>query len=118
MSRRFTPTAYTLTITSGTSDTEAFSVGRGRWMGIMMSTAWTAAGIIPMVALTSTSTFVPAYSDDGNPYDMTVAADRYVVADVSAILLGAAPVMRLRSGTAAAAVNQAVTRTLTVTLSE
>lgn len=118
MSRRFAPQTYTVTITSGTSDSGSILVGRARWMGVMMSTAWTAAGIVPLVGLSSTGAFVPAYSDDGNAYDMTVAADRYVTFDVAAILAGAAPYMRLRSGTAASAVNQVGTRTLTVSLSE
>lgn len=96
---------------TGTVDLDA---GRRTLIGIQMPAAWTAASLTFAVSHNGT-TFVPLYWNGG---EYTILAAGGAAASLGVSLEPSAfagwPFVRVRSGTAASAVNQAAERTLVV----
>jgi len=81
-------------------------------LGIQMPSAWT-AGAITFQGSHDGATFYNLYDDSGNEHSVTVAASRFVGFEAAGAQALRAPLqIKLRSGTAAAPVNQAASRTL------
>lgn len=78
---------------------------------IDMPAAWTAANITLQIA-SADGTFRDVYDSSGNEITITAAASRRIVVPPNTYISGGA--MRLRSGTAAAPVNQGADRTILV----
>lgn len=97
------------TIANGASLSGAVYLGEKTLLGLVMPAAWTAAVITLSVSLDGT-TYVDAYDSTGTETSYTVAASRYIALN-PANLVGVRYV-KLRSGTAASAVNQAAARTI------
>ena len=81
--------------------------------GIIMPAAWTAAGMTFQAAAATGGTFYNLYDAYGTEKALTVAAERYIPIDDPAFWLGVR-YLKVRSGTAASAVNQAAARTITL----
>jgi len=85
-------------------------------MQIHMPTTWDAAVITFAAAPSETGTYNPVTKDDGSEYQLTVAANKVVVCDATAMAIASTQWLKLRSGTSGAAVNQTSDRTLELTL--
>jgi len=110
MSERVMPKTYftTATIASGASLSAEID-GRGmRLVKIFMPTAWTSADMTFAEAEASGGTFDPLYTDASSPAEVTVpvAASRTIVVGTNRDSLNAMGYFKIRSGTAAIAVNQ------------
>ncbi len=85
--------------------------------GLLMPTGWTAGKISFLVATATDTTFLPVYDDTGGEVLVTVTQNRAIaVVGAAADALTPWSIMKLRSGTATAAVNQAAARDVTVRL--
>ena len=116
MSERIMPKTYftTATIASGASLSAEID-GRGmRLVKIFMPTAWTSAAITFAEAEASGGTFDPLYTDASSPAEVTipVAASQTVVIGTNKDSVNAMGYFKIRSGTAASAVNQAGARVI------
>jgi hypothetical protein len=116
MSKDTRPLAQTAVIANGASLSDAIELGDGvrQVCGIQMPAAWTAASLTFAVSADGI-TYSPLYFDTG---EYTVAAGAGAVASAGISLEPRAfagwPYVKVRSGTAASAVNQGAARTLTV----
>ena len=110
------PLVQSAVIANGASLSDTVELGDGvrQLVGIQMPAAWTAASLTFAVSFDGT-TFVPLYWDGA---EYTVAAAGGAAASLGVSLEPSAfagwPFVRVRSGTAASAVNQAAERTLQV----
>lgn len=111
--------AIKVTIPNGAALSNAIGVGADRIVGIVMPTDWTAANLTLQAAVDQSATNPPVITwgnvvDDAGAELVLAAApdaDEYVaIADSRALL--ALGVVRIRSGTAGAPVNQAAERVL------
>jgi len=102
----------TATILGTASLSAAVDLMGGRLVGIQMPSAWTAAGLT-FQASADGETYADLYDDGGNEVGGSAAASRYIVFDAGANFEGVRW-LKVRSGTAASAVNQDATRTLTL----
>ena len=93
---------------SGSTDIADYHV-----VGIFMPAAWTSAAITVQVSQDA-STWNDVYDRFGTEYSVTTAASRYIA--LSPTDIGPARYIRLRSGTASAAVSQAAARDITLAL--
>lgn len=91
-------------ILNGQSLSGAISLGGVRLFGLVMPAAWTAAVVTFQASFDNGATWVSMYDASGNELSVTVGASRYVALDP--VYFAAVPMIRLRSGTAAAPVNQ------------
>ncbi len=99
------------TIASGASLSGAVAFGDGVLAGILMPAAWTAAALT-FEGSVDGATFKPLHDDVGTEIQFTVDADRIVI--VAPYDFSALRFLKVRSGTSAAAVNQAAERVLTL----
>ena len=108
----------TATIGAGTALSAAVNLGVGRVRGIQMPGVWTAAVLTFQVSLDGTNFFelIDARPTIGYVYTtgLAVAITQFVCIDP--VLFDGVPIIKIRSGTLAAAVNQGVAATLTVAL--
>ena len=116
MSERVMPKTYftTITIASGASLSAEID-GRGmRLAKVFMPAAWTSADLTFAVAEASGGTFDPLYTDAGTPAEVTVpvAASRTISIGTNKESLSAMGYFKVRSGTAASAVNQEASRVI------
>lgn len=104
--------AETVTIASGASLSAEINC-RGRVpKRIIMPAAWTAANLTFQTGLVTGGSFTDKYDPAGTEYLVVAAAGREIPLPYDAF--AAIPFLKIRSGTAAAAVLQAADRTLTV----
>jgi hypothetical protein len=80
-------------------------------VGIVMPAAWTAANLT-FQASEDGAAYANLYDENGNEVTVTAAAARYI--RLAPADWCAAPFLKVRSGAAASAVNQAAARTLTL----
>ena len=106
----------TFKILSGQSLSEAIpmnSMGNGSRLAIVgMPAAWDAANLTFQVSLDNQVSWLNLYDSSGSEYSVTAAASRAIMIPL-ADFIGVTD-MKIRSGTAAAAVNQTANRTLTI----
>lgn len=107
----FPITNPTATILSGASLSGAFYVGAGRLVGIQMPAAWTTASLTFQTSQDG-STFSNLYDYAGNEVVVSADTSRQIAVDN----IDAGIWMKVRSGTAASAVNQGADRILTMTV--
>jgi hypothetical protein len=106
--------AYTTaTIANGASLSGAVDLGRYRLARIEMSAAWTAAAITFQVSRDGV-TYYNLYDKTGTEYSVTTDASRGVIIPLTDFL--GVQFLKVRSGTAGAAVNQAAERVLNLVL--
>lgn len=96
-------------IASGQSLSSAIDIGGTTMLAIIMPSAWTAASITFQVS-NDGSNFSDLYNSGGSEVSVTVAASKAIQLDALQFL--GWRYIKLRSGTAAAAVNQAASRSL------
>lgn len=103
-------------IASGASLSGAIDLGGARIMAIIMPSAWTTAANITFAASSAIDgTFVKVQDDQGNETTLAgVAASVAIGLDSQGDDLKGFRFLKIRSGTAASAVNQAAARTLIV----
>jgi hypothetical protein len=102
-------TSVTATIANGASLSGAVSLAGAGLLRILMPAAWTAAALTFQVS-PDDGTYYDLYGDDGVEYSVTVAAARAVTLDVTRFV--GISFLKVRSGTASAAVNQGGSRAL------
>jgi len=104
----------TATIAISTSLSAAIALPPGWYpAAILMPAAWTAADLTFQLSLDGT-TFADLYDDAGTEVTAKAAAARYITLDP--LEFRTARAIKLRSGTAASAVNQEAARTLILVL--
>lgn len=101
-----------VTIASGASLSAAVAFGDHVPIGIVMPAAWTAASLTFQISADGGTTFVGLYDTSGNEVTYTVSTDRYIPLDPN-VWIGINHI-KIRSGTAASAVNQGAARVLTM----
>jgi hypothetical protein len=101
-----------VTIASGASLSGAARLPNGHCLvGIVMPAAWTAANLT-FQASEDGAAYANLYDKNGTEITVTAAASRYI--ELSPSDWCAVPFLKVRSGTAASAVNQAAARTITL----
>ncbi len=102
------------TIANGASLSGVVDIGEGRVLcAIDMPADWTAANLTFQASTASDGTFDSLYDQYGTEKTVTAAEDRYIPLDDPAFWLGVRYV-KVRSGTAASAVNQGAERVITL----
>lgn len=102
-------------ILNGASQSGIVDCSWGMIAAIHIPDSWTAANITFLVAESADGDFSAAYDSDGNELTVTVGgADRTIL--IAPQAFAGARFLKLRSGTAAAAVNQGADRTLILTM--
>ncbi|MFA6280382.1 MAG: hypothetical protein WC612_06285 [Bdellovibrionales bacterium] len=94
----------TATIAAGAALSGAVNLGGLRLFGLVMPAAWTAAGITFQVSYDGGTSWSNLYDANGNEVSVTVAASRAIALDP--VTFAAISMIKVRSGTAAAPVNQ------------
>lgn len=102
------------TIASGASLSDSMNLGGLRLFGIVMPAAWTAANLTFQASFDGGTTYVDMYDYNGLEVVATTSTSRLIVLDP--VVFAAIPLLKIRSGTAASAVNQGGDRTLTLVL--
>ena len=100
-----------VTITNGTSLSNAADCSGAILVGIGMPTAWTTANLT-FVLIDGEGTARNVYNESGTEVTFTADAGRHIVLTGSAPALGGVSQIRVRSGTSATPVNQAADRKL------
>lgn len=85
-----------------------------RLFGIVMPAAWTAANLTFQASFDGGTTYVDMYDYNGLEVVATASTSRLIVLDP--VVFASIPLLKIRSGTAASAVNQGGDRTLTLVL--
>lgn len=85
-----------------------------RLFGIVMPAAWTAANLTFQASFDGGTTYVNMYDYNGLEVVATASTSRLIVLDP--VVFASIPLLKIRSGTAASAVNQGGDRTLTLVL--
>ena len=102
------------TIANGASLSGVVDIGEGKTLcAIDMPADWTAANLTFQASTASDGTFDNLYDQYGTEKTVTAAEDRYIPLDDPAFWLGVRYV-KVRSGTAASAVNQGAERVITL----
>lgn len=102
------------TIANGASLSGVVDIGEGRVLcAIDMPADWTAANLTFQASTASDGTYDNLYDQYGTEKTVTAAEDRYIPLDDPAFWLGVRYV-KVRSGTAASAVNQGAERVITL----
>lgn len=106
----FTPNVSTqdAVIANGSSLGDGIDLGGSSVIGIQMPASWTAANLT-FQASHDGVTYADLY-DSAGEFTVTAAASRFIVIDPTTLL--GARYLKVRSGTAGAAVNQGAARTL------
>jgi hypothetical protein len=104
----------TATIASGTSLSGVLNLGGLRLFGIAMPAAWTAANLTFQMSPDGGTTWVNMYDANGNEMTATTSSSRHIVIDPTNF--AAIQLLKVRSGTSAAPVNQGQDSTLTLIL--
>lgn len=99
-------------IASGASLSAAVPIGDHVPVGIAMPSGWDAAGLTFQVSSDGGTTWNELYDSSGNETTLTVALGRYIPLDPT-VWIGINHI-KIRSGTAASAVNQTADRSLTL----
>lgn len=112
MTSPITPLAQPLsvTISSGTSITSATNLKGRVLVGIIMPAAWDAATITFQMSDTEAGTYVNVIGISESELELTAAASQYLAIDP--VNLYGCNYIKVRSGNAAAAVNQTADRAL------
>ena len=100
-------------IANGTALSAAINLGGRVLVGMLMSSAWTAAGVTFQASIDGV-TFADLFTIDGDELLATVAASQFIVlnpANFSGIAF-----LKVRSGTTGTPVNQAAARTLVLAI--
>lgn len=103
----------TVTIANGASLSGAIDLGSSSLAGILMPSAWTAAGLSFAVSTSLAGTYVPLWNAIGSEYTVPSAsavASQFIVLPVADFL--GIQFIKVRSGTAGSAVNQGASRDL------
>jgi len=103
MTQKATP----VTISNGTSLSPAISIGNGLLVGIAMSAGWDAASMTFQVSYDGGTTFQEMQSSSA-AISFTVALGQFIAVDPT--LWRGVNTLKVRSGTAAAPVNQTADR--------
>lgn len=103
---------FTATIANGASLSGAVPIGEKVITGIVMPSAWTAAALTFQVSVDDGTTWSDLYDSTGTEVNFPTAASRFVAVDPS-LWLGVSHV-KVRSGTAGVAVNQAASRAISL----
>lgn len=101
-----------VTIASGSSLTDVINLGGNILAGVHMPASWTAANLTLQACDTADGTFLDIYDEDGIELTLTAAASRAISVDSRNTLPWR--FIKIRSGTAASAVNQTADRTLKI----
>lgn len=102
--------AVPLKISAGTALSPALRTGGKRLVGIVMPASWTAAGLTFQMSADDGATFVEVQDGTGTALQLTVSAGIFVPIDPEK--WDGINNWKIRSGTAAAPVNQTVDATL------
>lgn len=103
-----------VTILNGAALSEAFQVDRGRIVGIVMPTAWTAGSITFAALLGDGATYGKVMDDGGNEVTLTSPAASTVISITPPKQVQAGGMMKVRSGTNGTPVNQGANRAIGV----
>lgn len=95
------------TIANGQSLSNAVDIGNKTLLGIVIPSSWTAANLTFQVS-TDGITYNDVYDNLGTEKNVTAAASRYIIIDPVDFI--GAKYIKVRSGTAASAVNQGAER--------
>lgn len=106
----------TVTIANGASLSSEIDLGGYELEAIHMPAAWTAANLTFTAATVSGGTFDAVHDDGGTEVTVTAAASRAIPLGTVTRRLNGLQFIKVRSGTAGAAVNQAADRTITLAL--
>jgi hypothetical protein len=106
-------TFVTATIAQNASLSGAVYIGDYRYFAIQMPAAWTAAGLTFQGSLDG-ATYQNLYDDAGNEVSASAAASINISLDSVALKIVPYRYLKIRSGTAASAVNQEDVRVLTI----
>lgn len=105
-------TTHTATIANGASLSGAIELGPARAARVDIPATWTTADLTFQVSYDGT-TYNNLYQADGTEYKLVVGGtSRSILLDVADFL--SVPYLKIRSGTAGAAVNQGAARELVV----
>lgn len=99
-------------IANGASLSAMLDCSGGKLQGIIMPSAWTAAGLSFAVSNKSDGTFVPLYDNAGSEVTVTAAINQALNLAAAPKSLDAWRFIKIRSGTAGTPVSQAAERTL------
>ena len=97
--------AVPVTIASGTSLSAAVNCGGLRLFGLVMPAAWTTANLTFQMSHDGGATWVNMYDASGTELTTPAAASRFIAVDPAQF--AAVTLIKVRSGSAATAVNQA-----------
>lgn len=109
----------TVTIANGASQSGVIPLAGRRIRAIHTPAAWTTAALTFLAAETPSATYDPVYDDGGTEVSVAqanVVADRAIVNATILAKLDGLGFVKLRSGTAGAAVNQGADRVFVLTL--
>jgi hypothetical protein len=106
---------FTGTIASGTALSAAISTGAHTLCGIIMPGAWTAAPLTFQVSPDGGTTWLELYDDTGNAVTIPAAANQFILLQsLPNYLWRGVNQVKVRSGTAAAPVNQVASAVITL----
>lgn len=101
------PIELPVTISNGQSFSNVVDIGNKTVIGIVMPGSWTAANLTMQVS-TDGTTYNDVYDSAGTEKTYTAAVSRYIIIDPADFI--GAKYIKVRSGTAAATVNQGAER--------
>ena len=109
----------TATIAKDASLSDAVEIAGYHYMGIVMPAAWTTSATLTFQVSADGTTYQNLYDDSGAEVTVSgVAASISISLDALALKLAPWNYIKIRSGTASSAVNQAAARSITVILKE
>jgi len=111
-------TTLTVTIAINESLSAEVDLGSYRLAGIVMPAAWDAGNLTFQVASATGGTFQNLYDDGGSEVVVTAAVSTSIAVDLLATALAPWRFIKVRSGTAGAAVVQTAARTITLVLKQ
>jgi hypothetical protein len=103
----------TVNIPNGQSLSGSIILTNKSLVGISMPASWTAAGLSFEISIDGGSNWQPLVDSTNTERTLTVAAGKFITLDPTWFMGG--PLLRLRSGTSAAAVNQGASRDFKLT---
>lgn len=99
-----TMAVQTASLDAAASLSDAVNLGGLRLFGIVMPASWTAAALTFQVSFDEGASWSNLYDASGSEVSVTVAASRAITLDP--VIFAAVPMLKVRSGTMAAPVNQ------------
>lgn len=103
---------HTATIASGAALSAAVPLGAGTLVGVSMPAGWDAAAMTFQVSADGGTTWQELFGSGGSAVSYTVAANNFVAIDPAT--WRGINMIKVRSGTSGATVNQTAARTLTL----